>query len=120
MNNYIRIKMKEGDIFETKYSDEGDIQMVLANLFQAYGETYNNIKTIMIEELVNNLKINGSTNDLTKRAKDALRDIQRYKPNKWIKGVISTNEDFNTVEMDMDPSKLDDLHKLQEYIGKRI
>lgn len=120
MNNHIRIKMKEGDIFETKYSGEGDIQMVLANLFQAYGETYNNIKKIRIEELVNNLKVHGNTNDLTKRVKDALRDIQRYILNKWIKGVISTNDDFNTVEMDMDPSKLNDLHELQEYIGKRI
>ncbi len=112
--------MKEGYIFETNYSDELDVQMVLANLFQAHGETYNNIKTIKIEELVNNLKVNGSTNDLTKRVKDALRDIQRYRPNKWIKGIISTNDDFNTIEMDMDPSKLEDLQKLQEYIGKRI
>jgi len=97
----IHINMKEGCIFETKYSDEEDIQMVLANLFQSYGETHNNIKTIKIEELKNNLQVKGSTNDLTKRIKDALKDIQRYNPNNGIKSAISSKDDFNIVEMDL-------------------
>jgi hypothetical protein len=39
--------------------------MVLANLNHAYGETHNNIKTIIIEELVNKIKVKASTNDIS-------------------------------------------------------
>ena len=59
--------MKEDYVFEIKFSGERDIHMILAHLLQAYGETNNNTKTIKIEGLVNNLKVKGSANDLTKK-----------------------------------------------------